>query len=93
MPRKKDNFSKLSIPIASLTSDAENCYLVYKSPTEFIKINADTAFLAIELSGVKSPYRVIKQINMNNIILQDGELIKKIKDSVQEIDSSSEKSN
>jgi hypothetical protein len=78
MPRKKDSFSELSIPEASLTADAEDCYIVYKSPTEFSKIKADTAFSAIELSGIKNPYRIIHRVNMANIVLQEGELVKKV---------------
>ena len=84
MPRKKDIFSELSIPEASLTADAEDCYIVSKNASEFTKIKADTAFSAIELSGIKDPYRIIHRINMANIVLQEGELVKKVTKNPEE---------
>lgn len=76
MPRKKETFSQLSIPKASLTEDGEDYYLVYKNSEEFIKIKSDTAFSAIALSGIENPYKVIHHINNTNIILQEGALSK-----------------
>lgn len=49
-------------------------YKVYKTPTEFVSVEAATAFEAIEKSGIKNPYKVEKQGIVHKTLFTDNEL-------------------
>ena len=87
MPRKKDDFSKLPLHIINLVADNFDSYLVYSSDKDFIKVQAPTATLAIEQSGIASPYKVVHLEYGKSFVLQKDDIAGTVIETTSDTDN------
>lgn len=59
--RIDEEFSPLSIVKKNLTDFNRCAYRVYKSPTEFVTVEAATALEAFRESGITNPFRILRE--------------------------------
>ena len=65
-------FEQLAIPRKDLRSLASR-YRVYTNPREFSVVEAHTALEALEVSGVKGAYKIVKDDPMGNNMLNSAD--------------------
>jgi hypothetical protein len=54
--------------------DKQSCYRVYSSDTEFVEVDADSAYEAMAKSGLRNPIRIQRYSLRRLSVLQDGML-------------------
>lgn len=59
--RPDEEFAPLSIIKKNLTDFNRCAYRVYKSPAEFVTVEAATALEAFRESGIKNPFRILRE--------------------------------
>lgn len=65
------DFSPLEVIKKSLTDAHRSAYRVYKGPVEFVTVDAATALEALRESGVKNPFRIVREIRFMDKMLDE----------------------
>jgi hypothetical protein len=69
--KSKDEFGMLDVPVMRLKERSDKRYRVYKTPTETVDVEANTAQEAISLSGIENPYKVLHLVmSLDGVISQ-----------------------
>lgn len=75
------DFSPLHVVKKNLVDAHRSAYRVYKSPAEFVTVEAATALEALRESGIKQPVRIVREIRFMDRML-DGSRFSKEEDIV-----------
>lgn len=67
--RQDEEFTPLQIVKKNLLDSSRSMYRVYKSPTEFVTVEAATALEAMRESGIKAPYKIKRQIRFEDRLM------------------------
>ena len=70
--RSDEEFSPLRIVKKNLAGSDQSIYRVYKSPTEFVSVEAATALEAFRESGIKNPYRIMRETRFMERLVDQG---------------------
>jgi hypothetical protein len=71
---KSHHLEALMVKRAEVTNGHQVRYKVYQSPTEFIAVIAESALLAIRISGVKNPYKIVRDLPTAGASVEKGAL-------------------
>lgn len=64
------NIESVSIRRTSIADADKVRYRVYKSPTEFIAVIAENALLAVKVSGVTNPHKIVRDLPTEGIAVE-----------------------
>lgn len=67
--RQDEEFTPLQIVKKNLLDSSRSMYRVYKSPTEFVTVEAATALEAMRESAIKAPYKIKRQIRFEDRLM------------------------
>jgi hypothetical protein len=70
--RPDEEFAPLRIVKKNLTDFDRSVYRVYKSPAEFVSVEAATALEAYRESGIKNPYRIMRETRFMERLIDEA---------------------
>jgi hypothetical protein len=69
---KSHHLEAIMVKRAQVTQGNQVRYRVYQSPAEFIAVIAESALLAIRISGVQDPYKVVRDLPTSGVAIEKG---------------------
>lgn len=70
--RPEEEFAPLRIVKKNLAGSDRSMYRVYKSPTEYVSVEAATALEAFRESGIKDPHRIMRETRFMERLVDQG---------------------
>lgn len=67
-----EDFSPLNVVKKNLTDFNRSAYRVYKSPQEFVTVEAATALEAMRESGVQAPLKIVREIRFMDRMVEQN---------------------
>ncbi len=74
MRKKPEHLESLAVRTLSIKDADIVRYRVYTSPTDFIAVIAENALMAMKLTGIHEPYRVVRDLPMEDGALEKNQL-------------------
>lgn len=70
------DISVLSLRKAELIDADKARYLVYRTPKDFVAVIAESALMAIKVSGVTNPHRVVRDLPTSTVAIDAERMVK-----------------
>jgi hypothetical protein len=62
------------VPVLELNIKKVKSYYVYNSPSQYVIVEADTIFKAMNAAGIHSPFKVLCQQNVQEVVFHKSEV-------------------
>jgi hypothetical protein len=74
LPKKPKPIQSLSVRHASFSGGDQVRYLVYRNANEHVAVIAESALLAIRISGIQAPHKVVRDVPAAQTALETADL-------------------
>jgi hypothetical protein len=74
MPTQTPHLESLAVRRAHMVDAEKVRYRVYRSPTEFIAVIAESALMAVKVAGIPEPYRIVRDLPTETVALEAEKL-------------------
>lgn len=89
MKARPTQLDTLSVRRAEVANGKQVRYRVYQSPSEYIAVIAESALLAMRLSGVQNPYKIVRDIPTSGAAIEKGQV--SVPESAEKVPLATEK--
>jgi hypothetical protein len=72
--KNKGEIQPISVRHTHIIDNDKVRYRVYRSPTEYIAVIAENALMAMKLSGVNEPYKVMRDLHHDGVSIEASKL-------------------
>lgn len=72
--KNKGEIQPISVRHTHIIDNDKVRYRVYRSPTEYIAVIAENALMAMKLSGVNEPYKVMRDLHHDGVAIEASKL-------------------
>lgn len=89
MKARPTHMDTLNVKRAQVANGKQVRYRVYQSPSEYIAVIAESALLAMRISGIANPYKIMRDLPTSGVAVEKGQV--SVPESAEKVPLATEK--